>query len=175
MPQTQETHFEGKRTSKQCSNCDWYKLISLLSTPLSRGRKERQHLVSPLVSLSSLIVITHCHHSLSSLIVITAHAFLDHPSLKSLDLSGNQISATGGKALLELLQTNRSIKELDFSKNRIDVQIRLKLTVCSLIFTIISSNHFFIIQLSFLCFMMSHIPVVVFALQAELETSRRME
>eukprot|EP01028_Stygiella_incarcerata_P011338 TRINITY_DN6360_c0_g1_i1.p1 TRINITY_DN6360_c0_g1~~TRINITY_DN6360_c0_g1_i1.p1 ORF type:complete len:217 (+),score=86.11 TRINITY_DN6360_c0_g1_i1:142-792(+) len=60
--------------------------------------------------------------------IAIAHAFLDHPSLTSIDLSGNQISATGGKALLELLQTNRSIKELDFTKNRIDVQIRLKLT-----------------------------------------------
>jgi hypothetical protein len=59
--------------------------------------------------------------------IALAQALKAHATVSSVDVSGNQISLGGGKALLELLATNPKIKDIGFANTRIDVQVRLKI------------------------------------------------
>jgi len=54
-------------------------------------------------------------------------ALKKHPTLVSLDLSCNQISTTGGMALLDLLKSCPNLVELEVFNNRIDANTRLKI------------------------------------------------
>eukprot|EP00755_Sulcionema_specki_P015365 Sspe_Gene.59188::Locus_32500_Transcript_1_1_Confidence_1.000_Length_2019::g.59188::m.59188 len=51
-----------------------------------------------------------------------------HPSLVSLDLSGNPLSLCGGQALLNLCRKNHRITELDVSRSNIEERMAKKIT-----------------------------------------------
>lgn len=56
-----------------------------------------------------------------------AEALKSHPRLTALDVSHNEISATGGEALVRLIKANPNLKTVSFGNNRLDAAMRLKI------------------------------------------------